>query len=585
MIVHELEPGAEIVDNIRRHFPYSSLRRFQGDMANIVYERLSTGCRDVVVEAPTGAGKTAAVWCAVKSFAEENGLRVLWLVRTASQVSKVAREIDASPIFGRRMLCINPLCSGLDQKRFNNACYALRIAGKCEHYPATASFSDVNIYSIHEAKELGIASSSCPYELLARSILGRDAVVATHRQLRFMELLLSRWACGRRDVILVVDEGHHILNQSISLTLDEVSLSTLEKAVDEARRYGFNDLAKRIEEALAWYCGVRLGDDALVDDLLPTASELIEAGREVQETQLKEGKSPSPYILALADFKLSIKGDKLLLSRRGSKRYLEAIGGLDSVEAFYGGWAATVTISATYDPALLESLVGRKLHVLRAGWPFEENSLRACIVAGISTKYDKRDDKMLSDVTWLLQVARQIASGGRTLFFLPSYEILQEVVGTVEAEPGLIVEHPGMNQEEVEDVSRKFLAKGGVLVSVFNSRLSEGLDLSANLVVLVGIPFTPPTSRTRLATQELARILGSEEKAVMHGTILPALNAAIQAAGRAVRGPEDRAIVLMCDDRYRRLVRFLPRWFRERVMETVGLSDVPILLESWRVMP
>jgi Rad3-related DNA helicase len=39
-----------------------------------------------VVEAPTGLGKTAAVWAAAKAYAEERRLRILWLTRTASQV-------------------------------------------------------------------------------------------------------------------------------------------------------------------------------------------------------------------------------------------------------------------------------------------------------------------------------------------------------------------------------------------------------------------------------------------------------------------------------------------------------------------
>jgi Rad3-related DNA helicase len=44
-----------------------------------------------VVEAPTGLGKTAAVWAAAKAYAEERRLRILWLTRTASQVSAYTR--------------------------------------------------------------------------------------------------------------------------------------------------------------------------------------------------------------------------------------------------------------------------------------------------------------------------------------------------------------------------------------------------------------------------------------------------------------------------------------------------------------
>ena len=74
--------------------------------------------------------------------------------------------------------------------------------------------------------------------------------------------------------------------------------------------------------------------------------------------------------------------------------------------------------------------------------------------------------------------------------------------------------------------------------------------------------------------------MGDEEKARTYGYILPAVWSAVQAAGRAVRGPEDRAIVLLADDRYKRLRRLLPRWFVERVEGEAAVHDISILLEG-----
>jgi Rad3-related DNA helicase len=73
--------------------------------------------------------------------------------------------------------------------------------------------------------------------------------------------------------------------------------------------------------------------------------------------------------------------------------------------------------------------------------------------------------------------------------------------------------------------------------------------------------------------------VGDEGKAKLYGVVLPGLWSALQAAGRAIRGPEDSADVYLIDDRYRSMVRLLPRWFRERVMGTVKLADLPMHLE------
>jgi hypothetical protein len=59
--------------------------------------------------------------------------------------------------------------------------------------------------------------------------------------------------------------------------------------------------------------------------------------------------------------------------------------------------------------------------------------------------------------------------------------------------------------------------------------------------------------------KRLGEIVGGEDKAKLYGVILPGLWSALQAAGRAVRGPEDEADVYLIDDRYKSMTRLLPR--------------------------
>jgi Rad3-related DNA helicase len=100
------------------------------------------------------------------------------------------------------------------------------------------------------------------------------------------------------------------------------------------------------------------------------------------------------------------------------------------------------------------------------------------------------------------------------------------------------------------------------------------------LVFLVGVPFAPPTPRTAKLLRRLSEIFGGDEnREKLHGIILPGLWAALQAAGRAIRGPEDSADIFLIDDRYVLMTRLLPRWFRERVVGTIQLADLPMHLE------
>jgi Rad3-related DNA helicase len=286
---------------------------------------------------------------------------------------------------------------------------------------------------------------------------------------------------------------------------------------------------------------------------LPDYEELSIAGEEIQEKKLRENYAPASHVLSLADFKAALAGSKPLLVREGKSMRLEAITDPQEVlQRIYSGWARTVTLSATISAELLEAILGEEVTLLRAGWPYGDN-LKAVVVTGLTTKYEKRDEKMIEDIRWALGLAARM--GERSLVFLPAFDILQMVVKGLD----VLHEDRALSQEAVDRLVSEFSSGNKPLVAVYNGRLGEGIDLSAPLVFLVGVPFSPPTARTTKLLKRLSEIVGDEGKAKLYGVILPGLWSALQAAGRAIRGPEDSADVYLIDDRYRTMIRLLPR--------------------------
>ncbi|MCL7383813.1 MAG: hypothetical protein LZ174_05960 [Thaumarchaeota archaeon] len=53
----DLKPDAEMLKEVGEYFPHQSIRKYQGDLANSIYQALTSGEKNVVVEAPTGLGK------------------------------------------------------------------------------------------------------------------------------------------------------------------------------------------------------------------------------------------------------------------------------------------------------------------------------------------------------------------------------------------------------------------------------------------------------------------------------------------------------------------------------------------------
>ncbi|MDJ0270990.1 MAG: hypothetical protein NYU39_00160 [Aigarchaeota archaeon] len=476
------------------------------------------------------------------------------------------------PIYGRRLLCIHETVSKVEQRRFNAACRVVRLSGRCPYYPGKPS--QITAKTVGEIKDTGRKTVTCPYELQLTSMPYSTALVATHKQLPVVSWLLAKWRWSRERTLLVLDEFQNILKTVLDLSKDAISLATLRRAAAEAARYGFRDVSSSLSDAYQRYVAVDV-DEAEVDDLLPSFEELFEAGQEIQARKLEENVVPASYVLSVADFKAALGQQKPLLVREGERVWLEALADpREELEKILEGWRTVIAMTATMDAELLERMASTQVTLLRAGWPFDDN-LRAYIVSGLTTRYRDRDVELFEDVRWLIEQSH----GMKTLVFLPSYEF----ASTIQKKLGdAVAEQRGMTQEEVEAAAAEFAEGGKTLLAVFGGRLAEGIDLPADIVLLVGIPFAKPSPRTRKLEDKLEDVFRSRSLSRLHGLVLPALFSAVQAAGRAVRGPADRALVLLVDDRYRRLTRHFPRWFGELVADKpVKLSDVPIILDEW----
>ena len=54
----DLKPDVEIFKEVREYFPHQTVRKYQGDLANSVYQALTSGEKNIVIEAPTGLGRS-----------------------------------------------------------------------------------------------------------------------------------------------------------------------------------------------------------------------------------------------------------------------------------------------------------------------------------------------------------------------------------------------------------------------------------------------------------------------------------------------------------------------------------------------
>jgi DNA excision repair protein ERCC-2 len=516
------------------------------------------------------------VGAAAKAAAEAEdlgGLRVLWLTRTAAEVSHVARELGslgARPFYGRRVLCVLDPVSRVDEARFAATCRAVRVAGKCPYWPGRPQKPiSLGSVTVTELKEAGRRFWTCPYELQLVQLKSTTFLVATHRQLPVVGWLLGRWRAKKEQTVLVLDEAQGLLQEALEMVRDEISLTTILRASKEAEKYGFPELSHQLREAAKKYEEVAKEAaevEVEADNLLPGWEELLLAGEEIQERKLRTGYVPASWVLRVADFIASLGGEKPLLTREGEKiRLLALQDPVDYIRRVLEGWSKMVLMSATVSAEFIESLLGEEITLLRAGWPGTEDEgpeMTFYHVSGLTTKFEARDEVMIERIRRLInKLAEEArAHGWGVLVFFPSYELLEWTRETC-ADEAILWEARGASQEEVDSLVREFTSRQGgrVLCGVAGGRLAEGVDLPADLVIVLGVPFSPPTPRQERLLKRLSALVGDKERAWRYAVALPAVWKVVQAAGRAVRRPEDSAVILLVDDRYSSLLPLLPR--------------------------
>ena len=154
--------------------------------------------------------------------------------------------------------------------------------------------------------------------------------------------------------------------------------------------------------------------------------------------------------------------------------------------------------------------------------------------------------------------------------FAPSYSMLGVVFEMVSKRVGdrnMVSEAPGLSSQEAADVFDSFrTGPNSVLFAVQGGRFSEGEDFnedSMGAVIVVGLQLPPP-SPMLYAEYACLKHAGETDSYLMLSR-LPALRKAFQAAGRHIRSPGKRGLVVLMDERFSSEVvrNLMPSWLKK----------------------
>jgi len=611
------------------YFPYK-FREDQDKLFKFVQEKIRY--KNLVISAPTGYGKTSVVLAALLPYAKENDLKILWSVRTGPETDRPIEELKkissleslkgkvyGVSIRGKKDMCLlkKELSGELDYEDVAFFCRNMIKNKSCDYYNRLnyvyVPYQDEPLLYT-EILKLGEKYRICPYYYQLYQIIDADVISVNYNYI-FNEYI--SWSLKNkmdfRSTILVVDEAHNLQFLLSSLNNKEISLSTVKNAAKEIEEYEITD--KEVKEFLSLLENllskvlVYLKSKEKEDISLPYKKivekcnikdesifeKIVQLGAKVRLKKLRENKSPRSSLYRLGDFFLTakeianIEGVEILASIKKDNLYLE-IFDMRTKEVFANIWNKfhrVVLLSGTLGSIeQFSEIIGLENYEGTYHWYKPNPKLHLSIITNfITTKGETLSKEMA--MQYVNSIEKFVEALNENIaVFCASYRIIDDLIenGLIEKikekNRKIFVEQQDMEASEAKKVMDEFKRAAyenkGVLIASASGRFAEGADFPEKElegVFLVGIPFDRLTTKTFLLIKYYRKVFG-KSKGRFYAYTLPALRRASHAIGRAIRSPEDKAVFILGDRRYKNYMKFLPNFARYNLKYARNEEDI-----------
>lgn len=464
------------------YFPYPTLRPNQEEFIKLVDEVVRNG-ENVIIEAPTGFGKTISVLAGVLPYALSLGYKVLYLARTHKQMDRVIEELKAinkkNPIGGvalrsRKDLCLHQYILNFAPDAYNAmiVCKNLKKLKKCPFYENVKKkkeeFEEIANYFLGNPSEpIEVLKYSqllefCPYELTRKIALKANVIVASYLYmisppirenfLRYFDLDLS-------DLIVIFDEAHNLPNQAIEALSDKLSVISILRAIKEAEQYKEHEIANFLSIFLKGL--ENLYDEKLKDrditetPILPESifmhvfdilgidekflirflNTMLEVGDAVREDKIEKNKPPRSYIGRTAEFLvnwLSVIGreDYLFIMSKINGGFSLELVALDPSKAleFVENVQSAIFMSGTLTPLeAFSDIMGIKARLKKFPRMVKKENAIVLVAKDVSTRGEERNLELYRKLSnYIIEAAKIIPKNVGV--FTASYEVLEGLI-------------------------------------------------------------------------------------------------------------------------------------------------------------
>ncbi|MEM3161762.1 MAG: ATP-dependent DNA helicase [Candidatus Bathyarchaeia archaeon] len=514
-------------------------------------------------------------------------------------------------------------CKGLREGLFGGPCefYAKTYSGwkpSWQTYNLVRRIKNVGPILPEEAYELCRNEGLCPYEVTKILTRYADIIIGNYNYILVDAIrgsILGKAGIHTNTINCVFDEAHSLPYYASGIFSDELSSRSVKRAYREIRSFDIDDRGflealyrvivdfgkkayrnygadvehifdgNTLTEALARK--LQVSNEALVEVL----HELAYRGEQVRAKRSEMGKTPISYLSRCVDFLIDwvglgdssyVRYVRVEVDRDRRKIVRLGIRCLDPslASGIINELRSTILMSGTlWNMDYYVDVLGldrSRCQSLELPNPFPRENRLILVDGAVTTKFERRSELQWKRIaSHLSQIIQTV--GGRVAVYFPSYDIMREIAQIIRMEVPLLVEE---KTTKISD-ALKFLQENRncVVFGVARGKISEGVDMTVDgrsllsAVVIVGLPFPKKTELQKALYRYFREKFGI--KAMEYANNMPCLNALAQSAGRLLRSPEDKGIIIIMDKRAAgRFKRKLPEEWRNEMKVHVRIEKI-----------
>lgn len=601
-------------------FPFTQPRSGQRELIASIEEGIKEG-RPLMIQAPTGLGKTVGVLYPTLKESLARGQKVIYATPKNSQhtVAEDAVErfqdmgasIRSMTITAKSKMCFKdePVCNP-EYCEFAKDHYTKVARGDVMGQLAKKKKLTAKVF-----KNVAEEHHVCPFEIQLDAAVEADTVICDYNY-----VFAPRSAFGRlanpgfgqdEKPNLVIDEAHNLPSRAMDHYSPSLSVAALERMREEIHHL---PLAYQLDmKSLIEGCIDVVKSCAPVGADKPC--EITPPIREFHRQEEKLSTFLSAYLKS--DIKIEPRDVVLRLcsywsdftaaldfATIGRKEFFTTFNPFpatvrivccdasEMLKDAYDDYEHVVAFSATLKPfefyTRLGGLQEKNLKQVEFKSPFLPGNRKLLLIPQISSKYSERERNYprIADAIERIVPLRK----GNYFAFFPSFDFMERVLRELKIPDGfqVIKQARNMKNDDVADVldrlkdpwnhSIVFAVQGGVF--------SEGVDYPGEMAIgafIVG----PPLPSFDFEREKMREYYETNYSAGFdYAYTYPAMAKAVQAAGRVIRSETDRGLIVLMDNRFMQTsyANCMPQdWFEENPRELVSekiLADVKAFWDS-----